>query len=316
MASLAVLTVCYQAGQPDIFASDSRGFGLTSPAGWFADPWVSSGAGMCVNILVMTGIIIINRTFNLLRGLPRGGLLWASLFMLMQAGVPFGGRFSGGSLLSLVAIISIGLLYSVYQQPGLTRRVLLVFVLLGAGSLVQYGFIPYLAVMTIGCVQMRVMSLRTLIAIVAGTLVPLWVLWCFGVVSPENFSLPLFQNIFTPGTLMAALPVAVATLLSMMAGCGAGLADMLQVYARNARTRAFFGLIASTGIMTGVLSVIDFGNIEFYLPLLNITTAYFVTQLYSFRPRGAMGAGTVAIVMLTVLFLALYIWRIIDTFVL
>ena len=75
------------------------------------------------------------------------------------------------------------LLYSVYQRPDMARRVLLVFVMLGAGSLIDYGFIPYLIVMAAGCVQMRVMGMRCIIAMLAGTLVPLWVLGLLGLLS-------------------------------------------------------------------------------------------------------------------------------------
>lgn len=308
---MAVTVLGYGSDEGGMLPPANRGFGLMSPDRWITVPWLSFVAGIAANFVAMAGIMLLNRSFNLIRGLRGGGLLFAALFMLMQGASPGAGQFTGGSLMVLVALVSFALLYSVYQRSDMTRRVFLVFVMLGAGSLVQYGFIPYFAVMVTGCVQMRVMNMRALIAILSGSLVPVWILWAFGVVSIDSFALPDFVNIFAPGTLRAALPVAAATLVAMIAGCSTGLLDMLQVYARNAKTRALFGLMATTGIMTGVLSVIDFANIEFYLPLLNLTTAFFVTLLFSFRPRGALGSGTVAISLLTIAFVALYVWKII-----
>ena len=49
---------------------------------------------------------------------------------------------------------------------------------------------------------------------------------------------------------------------------------MLQVYARKRAHAGLFGLFAVTGIMTMILSVIDFNHIYFYAPLLNVCTAF------------------------------------------
>ena len=300
------------AGADAALPPDNTGFGLTIPSRWIDSPELSMLAALGVDFAVMAGILLLNRSFNLIRGLRGAGWLFAALYMLMQGATGAAGQFTGGSLLVLVAIASFFLLYSVYQRPDMARRVLLVFVMLGAGSLIDYGFIPYLIVMAAGCVQMRVMGMRCIIAMLAGTLVPLWVLWAFGLIEPCSFSMPEVVSIFAPESHRPALRLVTATVVVMAAGIVTGLLDMLQVYARNARTRAFFGLFAVTGIMTMILSVIDFNHIYFYAPLLNVCTAFFMTLLYSFRQRGSLGAGTVAISLVTVAFAVLYIWKIIN----
>lgn len=312
LASVVITVAGWGAGSRVLLPVEGRGFGFAAPWEWLPSRGLSLAAALACDLAVVAGIFIINRNFNLIRGLRGGGLLFAALYMMMEGVAPSAGHFSGGNLLVLVVLASIFLLYSVYQSHGLTRRVLLVFAMLGAGSLVSYGFMPYILVMAAGCVQMRVMNLRTLIAIVAGTLVPAWILWSFGVISFDGFAVPAPSVILSSPDIMLTMPLAVgATLVAVVAGFASGLLDMLQVYARNARTRAFFGLMAVTGLMTCILSVADFANVAFYAPLLNLTTAFLATLLYSFHPRGSLGAGTVVITVLTILYLALYIWKII-----
>ncbi|MBD5347217.1 MAG: hypothetical protein HDR92_08850 [Bacteroides sp.] len=308
IASVVVTVIGAQTGSVNPVTPPTGGFGLPWPSQWITSPAISLVAALGVDFIAMAGIILLDRTFHIIRGLRGSGLLFAALYMLMQGVLPAAGHFCGGSVMVLVALASIFLLYSVYQSPDL-RRVLLVFVMLGAGALVDYGFVPYILVMAVGCIQMRVMGLRAIVAILAGTLVPLWVLWNFGCVKMGDFVVPGFIDNFDLGSLRNVIPSIAATGVVILTGCATGLLDMLQVYARNARTRAFFGLFAVTGIMTGLLCVIDFEHISFYAPLLNLTTAFFVTLLYSFRQRNSLGAGTVAISVLTLLFGGFYIWK-------
>lgn len=288
----------------------SRSFlGLPSPAEWLTDPTISFILAVALELCAMVGILLMVRAFNLMRGLRGGGLLMAGLFMMMQGASPSAERFSGGSLLAIVIITSVIALYSIYQRADGNQRIFLVFFLLGAGGLVQYGFIPFIPVMILGCFQMRVISLRAVVAILSGLLVPLWILWGFGVITFDTLTLPRFVNLFAPETFSNALIIAAATSAAILLGASTGLLDMVLIYARNAMTRARFGLMALIGLTAGILAIIDFGNILFYSTILNLSTAYFMTLLFSLRSRNQMGAGTVVIALSTLLFAALYIWK-------
>ena len=165
--------------------------------------------------------------------------------------------------------------------------------MLGAGSLIDYGFIPYLIVMAAGCVQMRVMGMRCIIAMLAGTLVPLWVLWAFGLIEPCSFSMPEVVSIFAPESHRPALRLVTATVVVMAAGIVAGLLDMLQVYARNARTRAFSDSLPWRHHDHDPVGD-RFQSYLFLCTVAQCVHGVFMTLLYSFRQRGSLGAGTVA----------------------
>lgn len=291
------------------------GFGLTSPAHWIAAPGLSLWVNIAAELLMLAAIALINRAFNLFRGLRGGALLMGALFMFMQGASGAASHFSGGSVLALLLLISVAALFSIYQRHDGNRRIFLIFALFGAGALTQYGFLPYLAVLILGVVQMRVMGPRALIAILSGAAAPLWILCGSGLMELRPLSADMFADFFEPALYHTDIFVTVASAAAILCGFFSGLLDMVQVYALNAVTRARFGLIAATGLLTGILCIADFGNIGFYLPLLNLTTAFFVTLLFSLRPRGGAGAGSVAVALLTLLFSALYIWKITDLLV-
>lgn len=293
--------------------SSAHGFGLPSPDKWIADPVFSLGAAVVCQLLIVMSIMLINKAFNLLRGLNNSSLMWSALFMLFQGADPSAGRFGSGYLLAMIILLSIGVFYGIYQIPSATRRVFCIFLMMGAGSLVADCFIPFIPVMMLGCFQMRVFSLRAFIALMAGLFVPPWLLWASGLWTPE-FTLPDISIFPAAGALMTLIyPVALG-MVTLALGFVSGSLDMVHVYGRNAKTRARFGLMAVTGIMAGLLAVVDFGDIEAYTPLLNVTTAYFITLLFSFSPRNTLGSGGVVMSLSILLFIVLYAWRLILIF--
>ena len=106
------------AGADAALPPDNTRFGLTIPSRWIDSPELSMLAALGVDFAVMAGILLLNRSFNLIRGLRGAGWLFAALYMLMQGATGAAGQFTGGSLLVLVAIASFFLLYSVYQRPA------------------------------------------------------------------------------------------------------------------------------------------------------------------------------------------------------
>ncbi len=153
-------------------------------------------------------------------------------------------------------------------------------------------------------------SLRCLVALSAGLFVPPWLLWAFGLWTP-SFTPADLRIVPAADMMMSLIYPVVLVLVTLALGFVAGAFDIVRVYGRNAMTRARFGLISVTGIMAGIMAIVAFGDVETFTPLLNITTAYCLALLFSFSPRHSLGAGGVIITISIILFLTLYIWRLI-----
>lgn len=249
----------------------ASGLWLPSPDLWTDSPslsWLLSAAISCGVGLMM---VLVNRLFNLLRTVS---VAFVGYFMVMQAATPYALTcFDGGELLALVVMVCMTLMFSIFQSYDVTRRVFLVFFLLAAGAVVDYGFALYVPLFFLACYQMRVFKLRNLLAGVVGLATPLWILWGFGVIHLSGLTLPAAP---VPAEIFRrpeALPMSLSVVVTLVAGLYFGSANIIKVMALNARSRAFNGLLSSTGVFTGLLCIIDFSNIAFYVTLLNCCTA-------------------------------------------
>lgn len=302
LTGILAIVLAYVTGATHSYAQP-RGFLYPSPSQWIADPAWSTAAACLLDALAFLMLFVMNRTFNMVRD---AGYLPAGMFMVLQgASAVYTGSFSGGTLMMIVLLIGIALFFTIYQQPQQTRRILAVFTLLGAGALTQYGFVPYVLVFIVGCFQMRVMNMRALIALLAGLLVPAWIVLGSGLEPLGALRWPEFVNPFADGLSMIDAALLAGVAISLITGLVCGVMNMMTVFTRNARTRAFNGLIACAGIVTGAMCVADFTNLTFYIPALNITTAYQVGFFYSVRRNKP---ARIAIVVLCALYAATYLW--------
>lgn len=223
-------------------------------------------------IAVAVMMVLVNRTFNLLR---TSSVLLGGLYLLMQCSVPeISARFVPGTVLALLALIVTALLYSCYQRPERTQTVFLVFFLCTAASFAQAAALIYLPVLLAGCIQMRSFTLRTVVATILGILAPFWLMLGF---HPEGFRQLYLPDVwFSPSMFLTGdfLSPLAATVAFMLVWCMMMLMhNLYRVYSYNARARALNGLMASMTVATMVLAVVCFGAPDSYLPPLMCFTA-------------------------------------------
>lgn len=163
-------------------------------------------------------------------------VLVALLFMFMQMSAPvLSGQFYGGTLLAIVVLVCTFILFSTYNDRGATRRIYLVFFLLGLGAFTQYAYLLLMPAFVLGCVQMRMMSMRAAVAIVLGCVTAPWILLGFGIVDPAAIEMPEFAGPVMPSGDIASLRLAVAVGFTVLVCVVFGLACMLRTYSYNSR---------------------------------------------------------------------------------
>lgn len=256
---------------PNPPAPGGSGLWALSPDVWIHSP----GMSWCVCLACCCAIgflmVLLNRAYNLLRTVS---VAFVGYFMVMQAATPYAlTGFDGGELLAIVVLCSMMLLFSIFMEPDSTRRVFLVFFLLAAGAVAEYGFAAYIPVFVLGCYQMRVITLRTMLSALVGILTPVWILWGFGLIRPVTINLPAPPRLDLLFSRPEALPLTASVITTLIAGLYFGCANLIKVLAFNAKSRAFNGLLCAVGVATGLLCIIDFTNIAFYVTLLNAVTA-------------------------------------------
>lgn len=281
-----------------------RGTLFKSPSLWFADGAPSRWLAIALNIAVVLMMVNINRRFNLLRSM---NLLFVAMFMVMEAATPSALMcFSGGQLCAVAAMWCVTIMFSAYNHPGRTKRVFLAFCVMAAATMVQYGFVVYLPVLLLACGQMRIFSPRMLVAAILGVVTPFWIVFGFGIAAPSQLHMPTIVNPFAELDLTISLQLFATVGLTLLAAAVTGFFNLLKILSMNARMRAMNGMLATFGITTGIIAILDFTNVEFYIPLLNACTAFQIGMFFRFNFQQR---AYIPVVFLLLCYWALWVWK-------
>ena len=283
-----------------------RGFALESPSQWlFGHPLSSFVTNICVLIATAATMAWINNQYNILRSFS---VTFIGLFLLMNAATPaVSTRFAGGTLLALIVMVAMLMMYSVYNSPRRgAKRIFLVFLLLAAGALTQYGFMVYIPVFIMGIGQMRAVKFRTLTAAALGIVTPLWLWWALW---PDGFptpQVPELDNPFATLELSDRIHFFATIGVTLFTGLILGAFNLMKIYSYNAKSRALNGLVTVIGVITCVSALVYWTNMPFYVPLLNVCVAFQAGHFFHISIKYRWGYLTM--LLLCVIYTGLWIW--------
>jgi hypothetical protein len=282
------------------------GFGVPSVNHWIGFNAASAVLNLALNAVVASLIIFINSRFNVLRSLTA---LVATMFLGMQTALPSAlGQFYGGTMLVLLMMLCVILLFSSYGDYRGQRQVFLIFAILGFALFTQINYLFFAPVLLLGCMQMRIFSLRTLLAALLGLITPAWILFGFGLISPTNLRMPEFVAVWALFDTHDMIQAIVTTGFTTVLGIMFAVLNLLKILSYNARVRAFNGFFTILFGYTALLTVANFNDFMFYIPLLNALVAYQVAHFFTYRRQRR---SYLAILALLATYAASFLWAII-----
>lgn len=281
------------------------GLGLPSANMWLDFNWVSAVVNLSGNLLAALLTVYINRTFNVLRSLTA---LVGTMFMAMQIASPTTlGQFYGGTILVLLMLFCTMLLFSEFGNGEGQRRVFLVFFLTGSCAFTQTGYLFYFPVFLLGCMQMRIFSMRTCLAALLGVITPAWILLGFGLVRPEDLQWPRMVPVWSIFDTRDAIQAFATTGFTIVVGVGFTIVNILKILSYNSQVRAYNGFLTMAFLFTSAFTMLDFNNLTFYIPLLNCLAAYQVGHFFTYRRHRR---SYIAILLLMGCYAGLYAWAV------
>ena len=161
-ALIAIITTNFAMNSGEVIPIlDNKGLGLTTANNWIAFGKSSMVFSIILNLAIAGLLIYLNKMYNVLRN-PT--VIFAGLFLVLQMPFPdLTGQVYGGTILCITILACAFILFSTYSNPN-RRAIFLIFTILSIGTFFQYAFLFYLPVMIIGCMQMRILDLKTAIA--------------------------------------------------------------------------------------------------------------------------------------------------------
>lgn len=266
------------------------------------------GAAIDLTAVALSALFLwmINRWYNITHSYSR---IYLGLFFIGLASVPaIWHGISSGLIMCTVLLFCAVMLYSLYQRPGGTRRIFLIFCFISAGALYDFAYLGYALPLLLSCGQMRCLSLRAVIAAAIGLITPLWIGIGFGLIDWATLRYPV-PSIPTPELLdQYSLPVqglmaAVVVLTTVLT-----IVNTLTIYGHNAKTRANNGVLALLSLWSALAIVIDFVHAPSYLPVLIAMMSVQTALCFSLRRHGR---GYISVLVSILLFLSCAVWQMI-----
>ncbi len=281
---------------------DNKGLGLTTANNWIEFGKTSMVFSIIFNLAIAGLLIYLNKMYNVLRN-PT--VIFAGLFLVLQMPFPdLTGQLYGGTILCITILACAFILFSTYSHHN-RQAIFLIFIILSIGTFFQYAFLFYLPVLIIGCMQMRILDLKTAIAATMGLVTPPWILLGFGYITLDSITFPEFSSIFTKLSTGEAWQMLVSIGVSVFVCLGAWAANLVRIISYNAQTRAYNGFFAMVSLVSVFFMLTDFTNYIIYVPLLNCCTAIQLGHLFTIHQSRRSYLGIISIV---AVYFCLYLW--------
>ena len=280
-----------------------RGIIVSSANMWIGDRAVSCAVATALTLLSAAGMLLLSRTFNLLRTVSQ---LDCTFFLCLSLTMPalLCGLTTGAVMLPVI-LLCLFLLYSAYANGKVMQRIFLLFALLSTGLMSQYSYGVYIPVFLLGLGQMRIFSMRSVLAAVFGLVTPWWIVFGLGIADVSQLHIPEAVMPFASLDAAGVAHLIGVTVFGVLLLLGAWSLNFMKMLSYNAHLRAYNGTLSMLGLFTVTALVADFTNIYAYIPVLFALTAFQLCHLFVNRGRshtaGAIGGVIGAIIIIAVI---------------
>jgi len=266
--------------------------------------YASAGASIIIALL----LIHLNKTFNPMRAMTK---LQASLFLVMQAAVPESmAMFGSGEILATITLLCMFLMYGSYANPEGMRAVFLAFFLISASAAVDTAALLLLPVFWLALGQMRIFSLRSVLASLLGIATPWVMLLGLGMVSVDQLQFPRPELASFSADSPCEVPLLVTVASTAFLAVAAWVQNAMKILSYTARFRAYQSVLTVLTLVSILAVTLNYTRLTAYLPLLNCCAAMQAAHLFAAVYRREK--SSIAILSLIFTYILLCSWTIIT----
>ncbi|MGN0214123.1 MAG: hypothetical protein ACI4AH_04860 [Muribaculaceae bacterium] len=254
--------------QDKLSTNNSHGIFFQSVAQGISGATMSVVLNSACILVVAILMVALNKTFNFIRSVT---WVFASVFLMLTASNPItSGRLYSGTLICLAVIIISFIMFASFQQRRSQRNVFTAFGVIATFSMFQYAFIYLLPVVALGFMLMKVMNLRSFLAMIIGIVTPFWIVLGLNLADFNNFALPSYESFWTvlerPQMHINIIGMVLLALLTIGLVC----ANLFHIITYKLQVRAYNGFFVYLSAFTTLMLAIDYRNAFNYLPVLHL----------------------------------------------
>ena len=234
--------------------------------------------------------------------------IFSSTYLLLAIANPMeSAYFNEGSLLSIVMMLLTVLVFGTYQEFHAQRKVYISFVILACCCMINYAFAPMMIVLALGFVQMRVMNLRSALAIIFGIVTPFWIALGTGLVGISGLRWHDITVVWNNDALLQSVKMLTVVVFTVVVALSLFGANVLQLISYKLQTRSYNGFFIVLMLVTMLAMVIDGGNVMAYLPVLNVCLSVQMAHTFTLAKNVRK---YIMLLMFVALCVGSYVWQV------
>lgn len=248
---------------------------------FFSSRLISAAAN--VSALLATGFIVlgVNKVFTFVRSMTR--LVASAFFLLMLANPSALVSFNAGTLICLLAAVTLLPLFASYQDRHSQRSIFLIFALLATGSMFRFGFVLLVPCFLLGFINMRVMGPRGVLAMLIGLFTPFWIVFGLGIASPTDMTFPRFDTLWSMERVTQSAPLYVLAAAVTVLGIVLALMNLFTVLNYRQQPRVYNIFLMLMLLLVPIAMCLDDCEMAVFLPLLSLMVAVQIAQAHTLR---------------------------------
>lgn len=274
MAALLAIAMCVLSFlyHPVEIAPIQYGICLPSPDSWDFDATWSGIINATLIGLIALLLYVLNRTYNFVRTTEPA--LFAVFLIMASSGPWFTEYLNTSVILCLANVICLGIIFDSYDTRNATQQMFILGFVVGAGSMVQYGFLPMAIVYFLWALFMKVLRVKETLALLAGVICPYWIALGIGWIKLSDLHFPSITPLLSLATdridfLLMLIGIAVAAVVGFICV----LTNSMKLYAGNSRVNAMNLCVTSLGAASVICIVVDYDNMPAYVLSLYMACA-------------------------------------------
>lgn len=281
LAAVGMFLIAYFIAAPQPLVGD-MGLCLPSPNEWGLNRFWGWLANMLSIFLTCVILYAVNKEFSIVQG---SDTVLTGMFLIMtSSNLWLSGSMSSSGIVALANLICLVVLFGCYRKHNATQELFLIGSIMSIGSMFQYAFFFLIPVYLIGAIMMKCCSFRVVVAYLMGLAAPYWIALGTGLITLEDFTMPMLSNLFsghaTPiGLLTGIINISVTILIGFILA----FTNWVKLYAGNTQRRLYNMAINVLGFFCAVCIIIDFNNMVAYLATMYMITALQLANNFRLR---------------------------------
>ena len=230
-------------------------------------------------VLIASLLIALNRVFNFVRSTTH---VMATTFLLLSLTSPMTiAGLNAGTMLCLVFEVCTFAMFGSYMDKQSQRGIFLTFAIISTGTMFHYAFLLLVPVFIIGCINMRIVDLRGVLAMLIGLLLPYWLVFGLGIAGFADVKAPdvtgVWQTEMTTQQALFVGTLAVTVVLALLLV----VANLMKLLNFRLQIRVYNASFVWTTLLTVAATVVDYNHVWDYLPLLHVCVAVQVAHAFT-----------------------------------